>query len=124
MKLIEYNNIKFYIGKNAKENWELLDKAKNENEKYIWFHLEKFTSPYVIMWCSLDDLEEIVENNNKIEESQIHTSNFLNFGSQLCKENSKYKFLKDVKVMYTTVKKISKTEKIGEVNVKGKYLTI
>ena len=32
MKDCEFNNIKFYVGQSAKENWELLDIAKAENE--------------------------------------------------------------------------------------------
>ena len=49
---------------------------------------------------------------------------FLTFGANLCKEHSKYKFLKDMKIMYTTVKNLTKTNKVGEVDIKGKYKTL
>ena len=49
MKLIKFNNIKFYIGENAKDNWELLDKSKEINENYIWFHLNSFPYFYLII---------------------------------------------------------------------------
>ena len=28
MKLNEYNNIKYYIGENAQDNWDLFEKSK------------------------------------------------------------------------------------------------
>ena len=119
MKVFEYGNIKFYIGKSAKENWELLDKAKNEDENYIWFHLERFPSPYVIMWSSISNLEELIKDI-----SSLSINDYLSFGASLCKQHSKYNFLKDLKIMYTTVKKLTKTNNIGEVDIKGKYLTL
>ena len=59
MKLNEFNNIKYYIGENAEDNWDLFEKSKEINENYIWFHLNSFSSPYVIMYalyigCSMD----------------------------------------------------------------------
>ena len=56
MKVFEFCNIKYYVGQTAKENWDLLDKAKSENQNFIWFHLNSFSSPYVIMWLSIDNL--------------------------------------------------------------------
>ena len=108
MKDCEFNNIKFYVGQSAKENWELLDIAKAENENFIWFHLNSFPSPYVIMWYSIDDLDDKSVNE------------LLLYGANLCKEHSKYNFLKDIKIMYTTVKKLTKTETLGEVDIRGK----
>ena len=121
MKLFKFDEIEFYIGKTAKENWELLDNAKAENQNYIWFHLNSFPSPYVIMWSSISNLEELIKTDN----SENRTINeFLNFGASLCKAHSKYKSMKDLKIMYTTVNKLTKTDKVGEVNIKGKYKTI
>lgn len=140
MKVFEYQGVSFYLGKTATENWELLDKAKAEDPNYIWFHLESFPSSYVIMWSSIKNLEELIkteekelkdslagdENNNiKLASARRYAlDQFLSFGANLCKENSKYKDMKHVKIMYTTVKKLTKTDKVGEVNVKGKYLTL
>ena len=109
MREIEYQNYIFYIGHNAKENWELLDKLSKINNEYIWFHLNSFPSPYVIVNTTLTDLSK---NSDKNE--------LLLFGSQLCKDYSKYKFLSNLKIIYTSLKKLKKTDKTGEVIITGK----
>ena len=105
MKEFKYNNIKYYVGQSAKENWELLNKA---DQTYIWFHLNSFSSPYVIMCSSINNLEELI----KVLEDVSSINQFLFYGAKLCKENSKYKNLKDIKVMYTDIKNVSKGFKI------------
>lgn len=112
MKKIEYNNIFFIIGQNAQENWNIFDENKKFNQNYIWFHLNSFASPYVIMQSTLDEL------NCKFNQSEI--DDILNYGATLCKENSKYKFLNDLKIMYCPLKKLTKGTKIGEVFISGK----
>ena len=82
MREIEYENYIFYIGQNAKENWELLDKLSKINNEYIWFHLNSFPSPYVIVNSTISDLSK-----------SSHLDDVLLFGSQLCKDYSKYKYL-------------------------------
>lgn len=119
MIVFEFEEIKFYLGKTAKDNWELLDKAKTEDQNYIWFHLDSFPSPYVIMWSTISNLEEVIK-----EKSDLTINQFINFGATLCKSHSKYKSMKDIKIMYTTVNKLTKTENVGQVNIKGKYKTI
>lgn len=109
MRQIEYENYIFYIGQNAKENWELLDKFYKINDEYIWFHLNSFPSPYVIVNTTINDLSK----NSNINEVLL-------FGSQLCKHYSKYKFLSNLKIIYTSLKKLKKTDKIGEVIISGK----
>ena len=109
MREIEYQNYIFYIGQNAKENWELLDKLSKINNEYIWFHLNSFASPYVIVNTSINEL-----SNTSFK------SDILNYGSQLCKDYSKYKFLSNLKIIYTSLKKLKKTDKTGEVLITGK----
>ena len=116
MIIKEFNNIKFYIGQSAKENWQLLDDSTKINENYIWFHLNSFPSPYVIMHSTIDELTKVID----ISDSDISIDEFLVYGATQCKEYSKYKFLKDLKIMYVPIQKLKKTEKIGEVIVKGK----
>ena len=110
MKTNELNNIKYYVGQNARENWQILDTAMSINNNYIWFHLNSFASPYVIMYATLDDLVG----------TDISICQYLQYGAELCKANSKYKFMKDIKIMYVSIKKLTKTEKVGEVDVSGK----
>tara|TARA_Y100000816_G_scaffold107424_1_gene74889 strand:- start:2092 stop:2436 length:345 start_codon:yes stop_codon:yes gene_type:complete len=108
MKIFEFENIKFIVGQNAQENWTILQEAQLINNDYIWFHLNSFPSSYVIMYSTLTDLHDSSLNN------------CLNYGANLCKTYSKYKNLKDLKICYTSIKKLTKTNKIGEVNIKGK----
>tara|TARA_A100001035_G_C27490585_1_gene367413 strand:+ start:162 stop:506 length:345 start_codon:yes stop_codon:yes gene_type:complete len=108
MKKFIYNNIEYCIGQTAKENWELLETLQQENRDYIWFHLNSFPSPYVIMKT---DLLEIPEQSH---------SDYLIYGANLCRDNTKYRNLKDLKVCYTTLKKLKKGNKIGDVIIKGK----
>lgn len=103
MKIINYNDVSFVLGKNSKENWELLDEYSKTNCNYVWFHLNSFPSGYVIM---LSD--------------SINNLDLLNYGALLCKENTKYRNLKDLKICYTTLNKLKKTNKIGEVEIIGK----
>ena len=108
MKISNYNEYIFLIGKNSQDNWDILDICKKENEKFIWFHLNSFPSCYVILKNELKDLDK-----NQVNELILH-------GAKLCKENTKYKNLKDIKIQYTTLDKLKKTNKVGEVLVSGK----
>ena len=124
MKELEFNNVKFYVGQSAKENWQLLDKAKIENKNFVWFHLNSFPSPYVFMWSSISNLEELIKQSKEVNSTNIDVcptiDQYLNYGATLCKEYSKYKFFNDLKIIYTTVNKLKKTDTVGEVDIKGK----
>ena len=109
MKEFEFNNIKFYVGQTATENWNLLDAALTIDNSYIWFHLDKFASPYVIMYSSIKNLEEL-----KLVPQLLY------YGATLCKEHSKYNYLNDLKILYMPIKNLSKGNTVGEVNIKGK----
>lgn len=108
MKTFIFENIKFLLGQNAQENWNILEEAQKINSDYIWFHLNSFPSSYVIMYSTLNELNDSSLNN------------YLTYGANLCKNYSKYKNYNDLKICYTTLKKLSKTNKIGEVLIKGK----
>ena len=112
MKEEIYKDIKFLIGQNAQENWDLLDESFILNPDYIWFHLNSFPSPYVIMHSSIKELK-LLYTTAEIEE-------ILLFGAAVCKENSKYKFLKELKICYTSLQKLEKTDTVGEILIKGK----
>ena len=109
MKKIIFENIKFLIGQNSQENWNLFDNYYKINNQYIWFHLNSFPSCYVIMCSSLSDISCNQTKND-----------LLYYGAQLCKNNTKYKNLKDIKICYTSLKKLKKTNKIGELIIIGK----
>ena len=107
MKLNEFHNVKYYLGENAQDNWDLFEKSKKINENYIWFHLNSFSSPYVIMYATMDEIKTM-------------SNNYLNYGGVLCLKNSKYSYLRDTKIIYCELKKLKKGSKVGEIIVSGK----
>ena len=97
MKTIDFENSKIIIGQNAKENWDLLD----NNENFLWFHLKSFPSCHVIIL------------NENPDETTIQKA------AELCKENTKYKSLKNIKINYTPIKNIKKSKEVGSVEFKS-----
>lgn len=93
MKTIIYNGINIIVGQNAQENWDLL----NNNEQYIWFHLRSFPSCFVVIEHEYPDNLTILE------------------AARICKENTKYRNLKNLKVNYTHIHNIRKVGKVGTV---------
>ena len=108
MKEVEFEGINYIIGENAQDNWDILNDAK---QNWTWFHLDNFSSPYVIM----NECKKGIKNN-KYEKTYIE---YIKMGCLLCKENSKYKSQK-VKVIFTNIKNVSKGKNIGEALIKGK----
>ena len=107
-----YDNKIYYIkiGKNSSDNWNIID---NSDKNDIWFHLDKFPSPHVIL--------KFTDNIN--ENVLIECANY-------CKKYSKYKNFptKYLKVVYTNIENIKKGENIGSViyknTNKNNYITI
>ena len=91
-------NIKIKLGENAKENWELL---KNSNQNYWWIHLDAYPSGYVI-----------IEDEDPPEEV-IHDAMLI------CKDNTKYKKIRNLYFCMTQIKNLKKEEKLGEVSFKS-----
>ena len=98
MKLLDHYDKTIKLGQNAKENWELL----NTNENFIWMHLNSFPSGHVIIEC-----------DNPSDE-------MLYLCAVYCKENTKYKNLKNLKVCYTNVGNLIKGKEVGSVIFKSK----
>lgn len=98
MKVEEFNDITIIIGQNAQENWDLI----NFDCDYIWLHLNSFPSCHVI-----------IEDNNPEQE-------VLEYAAQLCKENTKYRNLKNLKICYTKCNNLKKGKDIGSVIYKSK----
>lgn len=102
-------NIKFYIGKNAQENFTIIDLADGKD---MWFHLNDYPSCHVIGIISNLSLD-------KKELKYIITQ-----GALLCKKYSKYKSEPNINVVYTTINNVKKTEIIGTVNLSNTKLII
>lgn len=97
------NENNMICGKNAEDNWKILTDA-DQND--LWFHLEHFTSPYVIL---------------KVDEgSSILLNDLINDAALLCKSKSKHKNGRNISVIYTKVKNVKKGDVIGEVDIKGR----
>lgn len=50
MKELIFEEIKFVLGKNSTENFQLIDIAKEENKNYWWFHLDNMPSGHCVIY--------------------------------------------------------------------------
>ena len=85
------------LGNNDKENNDII---KDSKQNYYWFHLKDNPSPHLILETS-----EPIKNE-------------IYYAANIVKSNSKLKNLKNVKIIYTTVKNIKLTNKLGCVQIK------
>ena len=95
------DNIIFKLGKNAKENFQLIDEACEINENYWWCHLNDHPSGHCIIF------------NHEVDKSMLI------YAGKLIKENSKKKYSKKVKIVYCQIKDLIKTKVMGEVIIKS-----
>lgn len=100
------NDIKYKLGRNAKENFELIDEAADLNENYWWFHLEDHPSGHCVVHT--ESMDKTI--------AQV--------ASQLVKSHSKLKDQKKVKIIYTQIKWVKKNKTMGEVTLLNKPMTI
>tara|TARA_B100000524_G_scaffold268153_1_gene147178 strand:- start:6086 stop:6409 length:324 start_codon:yes stop_codon:yes gene_type:complete len=98
MKQFEINDTIVRLGETAKENWSLIDEA---DDQYIWMHLNSFPSGHIIIEGS--DLDNEILNEAAI----------------LCKQNTKYRNIPNLKICYTTVSNLIKGDKLGSVYFKS-----
>ena len=75
---------KYLLGKNAADNWKIY---KESSQADTVFHLDKFSSPYVIVNLPIAEL----------------TPEHINTAAELCKSKSKYKNMSNIGVMYTPI---------------------
>ena len=90
--------ITFYIGKSKEDNFDVID-AGNEND--LWFHASHESSCHIV--CEVPD---------NIDRSDMRY--IIKMGALLCKNNTnKLKTQKNVKIIYTQIKNITKTAIAG-----------
>ena len=88
--------ITFIIGKNKSENFEVIDMG-GEND--LWFHANDISSCHVV--CLLSDAD--------IDKKDLRY--IIKTGALLCKNNTnKLKSMKNVEIIYTQIKNITKTD--------------
>lgn len=89
-----------WIGRNAKNNWEILDKSEPTD---ILFHVSESPSSYVI----LQNKEKLLIKN--IQKQVIKRC------ACLCKSNSNSKTCKNIKINYTMIQNCEKSQNLGSV---------
>ncbi len=94
------NHIK--IGESALDNDQII--SSSEQNDY-WFHINKLPSPHIV-----------ISNNPEFPINQ----EMIKYCANLVKSNSKFKRVPNIKVIYTTIKNIKKTDEVGKVQVIGK----
>jgi predicted ribosome quality control (RQC) complex YloA/Tae2 family protein len=96
-------NIKFYIGENRHDNFDVIDMGMSND---MWFHAKNISSCHVVaempdQELSKRELQEILQN-----------------GCRLCKENtSKLNGIHNVEFIYTQIKNVRKTKTPGMVTL-------
>jgi predicted ribosome quality control (RQC) complex YloA/Tae2 family protein len=98
MKQFIFKNINIFLGENKEENWNLLE-TSNENDFFV--HLNSFPSGHV-----------------KIE-TEMFNQEIIRHAGEICKQNSKYKILKNLKICYCKYSNVFKGKKMGEVVFKS-----
>ena len=93
---------KIRIGRNAKENWELIDDSESFD---LWIHLDSYPSPHVVI------SQDITKHPDLFYPNEI-----LSLGSYYCKLYSKFKANDSkIKVVYTQIENLKKGIQPGSV---------
>jgi len=100
-------DLKISIGSSAQENWDIIKDSKQND---IWFHLQKRSSPHVVI------------NLPKKTKIKDISSTTIKYAATLCKVNSAWKNHKVVTVMYTYIKNVRYGEDIGSVYTSGSMI--
>lgn len=106
MKIEQYESVQdeytytVRAGQSAQENWDLIEDSTQND---IWFHVEGESSCHVVL--------KIGDRKKSPHKAVI------NYCASLCKEGSKVRFAKNVKIIYTNIKnvKINKAYTVGSV---------
>lgn len=94
-------NMNIYIGRNAKDNWDIYDNASAYD---LWFHVSDESSKHVILHLYKGVRYE--EISDKI----------IRYCADLCCESDKFKG-KSLDVIYTPVYNIVKGKDVGSMNI-------
>jgi predicted ribosome quality control (RQC) complex YloA/Tae2 family protein len=93
------SDIVFKIGGNSQENFDIIDSSQPDD---VWFHISDKPSEHVVASIPMDIT---------IDKKQLHK--IVIQGAVICKQFSKYNSDKNVGVVYTRIKDVLKTEKLG-----------
>jgi predicted ribosome quality control (RQC) complex YloA/Tae2 family protein len=100
MKEIINQDTTYWIGRNAQDNWDIINKSE---QNWLWIHLDKFPSGHVIVCKDIISItdEEII------------------YGCNLCRQYSKYKNLNPLCFVYSKIKNLTLGTDIGSVSFKS-----
>lgn len=101
--------IEFCIGQNADDNFHVIDCSDPDD---LWFHIHGLSSCHVIA--------KVV--GKKIDRKNV--SKIVKQGALICKQHSKCRSEKNVHVMFSKVKNLTKTKTVGAVNLKTYKLIV
>ena len=85
MKIIEKDDTIYWVGRNAKDNWETIKKS---DQTWLWFNLDKFPSAHIVVCKESKDVsKKDIENacNLIIEYSKYK---YNNIGIVYCEINN------------------------------------
>ena len=99
MKELIFEDTIILVGSNVNDNQQLIDKYNQTD--YIWFHLKAYPSSHVV----------ILDNKPSDE--------IILYAATICKNTTKYKNLRGLKVNYTPYNNVQKTNKPGTVTFKS-----
>jgi predicted ribosome quality control (RQC) complex YloA/Tae2 family protein len=111
-------NIIYKVGKNAQDNFDLIDKAQPND---LWFHLKDEPSCHVIACLkniTFNTRDDEMPNFYNIEFEELdkkQKQQIITQGALVCKQFSKFKNKKNVDFIYTKIKYVHKTETLGSV---------
>ncbi len=94
-----------YVGTNAKENWDLIDKSDPDD---LWFHVDDLPSSHVFV------RERLLRTSSEIPD---YPNQIISLAGDYCKSQSKFKDRTKLKIIYTQVSNIKKGRDIGSVIV-------
>ena len=102
MKTFRIDAVVVILGENASENEALI---KDSDPDHIWLHLDKFSSGHVVI------------------QSNVVTQVMLQLAAQKCLQNTKYKNMRNVSIVFTPISNLKCTSKKGEVEFKSNRKT-
>ena len=93
--------IEYWIGCNAQDNFDMIDKAKQSD---YWFHVNNESSGHIVAHIPSDK-----KLDKKLSKKIIIQ------GCVVCKKYSKHKSTKNLEIIYTNVGNLVKTKQPGKV---------
>ena len=119
--------VTFLVGTCAQDNFDAIDISQPDD---IWFHVKDFSSCHVIARVSctasvykgdreLSGDNLLSQDNAKMPEGEKLDKKIMRHiikqGALLCKQESKYRAVKNLEIIYTKLKNVQKTNIVGSV---------